>query len=421
MDAPASPFEVTETADGRVYRLPERKLGALHYLAILPLFIAVAGLTFIIQFAVRRAVGGQLNDWAWAALIATTLGWCRACYSLAALAAALWKGRAEIAVADNTAVVATDRAGWFRVRVGRVKPATARKLVLGEIVLHTDPSGKRHTVPGELWQLAVETDRGHKIKLAIGYPREILSALADELATRLSLAPVPQVNPETGEAVGVAELAPVPIVVEEPAVPSRDVLEQPANSRIELERHSNGVTVTVPAPGVMRSNCGLLVFGVIFGVVGTALLIAFINQQINPPPPRPRGKGDGPTWLGIVFLGVGVGAVLGAIHFGRKRAVLAVVGDQLLTFETGPLGSRRRSFIRAELLDIACGESNVKSNNKQLPQLQIIVVGGRAPVRMLTGRDETELMWLATVLRQSLGIPREPPELREEEESPGDD
>jgi hypothetical protein len=31
---------------------------------------------------------------------------------------------------------------------------------------------------------------------------------------------------------------------------------------------------------------------------------------------------------------------------------------------------------------------------------------------MLTGRDETELLWLATVLRQALGIPREAPEDR---------
>ena len=408
MDTPAPPFEVTETAIGRVYRLPERHLGALHYLAALPLFVALGSATLLVQMFISRA-GRQLDEWAWSFLILTTLGWGRACYTLASLAASLWNGRTEIRVGDDTSVAAADCTGWFRLRLGKLKAGAARKLILAEIVLFTDASGKRRTVAGGLWQLSVETDGGRKTRLAIGHPRGTLSPLADELASRLALAPVSRVNPETGEAVGEVELAPIPVVVEEPAVPNRDVFEQPADSRIEVERHPDGVTVSVPPLGVVKSGCGLLAFGTIFSIIGVTLLVSFINQQFAPAPPRGN---QGPTWLGIVFLGVGVGAIVGTIHFGRKRAALAVVRDRLLTLETGPLGSRRRSFIRAELLDIACGPSNVSSNDKSLPQLQILVHGGVAPVGMLTGRDETELKWLATALRQALGLPSEAPEHR---------
>lgn len=276
VDPPAPPFEVTETATGRVYRLPERNLGSLHYLAALPLFVALGGATLLVQVFIARA-GRQLDELAWAFLILTTLGWGRACYSLAALAAALWSGRAEIRVGDDTSVVAADRTGWFRLRLGKLKAGAARKLVLAEIVLYTDASGKRHTVAGGLWQLSVETAGGGKTRLALGYPRETLAPLADELATRLALAPVPQADPETGEPVGGAELAPVPVVVEEVTIPGRDVLEQPPDSRVAVERHPDGVTVTVPPLGFFRSQgCWVVMFGLIFATVGTVLLVTFV-------------------------------------------------------------------------------------------------------------------------------------------------
>lgn len=409
MEPTAPPFEVTETATGRTYRLPTRRLGALHYLAVLPLFVAIGGATLLVQIFITRA-GRQLDELAWAFLILTTLGWGRACYTLAALAMALWNGRTEITVGHDTAVRAVDRCGGFHYRLGRLKAGAARKLVLSEIVLHTDASGKRHTIAGGMWQLFAETDRGAKVRLAIGYPRETLTPLADELATQLALAPVPQIDANTGEVLGAAELVAVLVVVEEPTFPNRDVFEQPADSNIALERHADGVTVTVPSLGFLRAQgCWLLAFGLIFCFVGAALLVAFVKQQIAPAPPRPK---DAPTWLGVVFFAFGIPAILIAIQQSRKRAVLAVVGDRLLTLETGPLGSRRRAYIRAELLDITCGPSNVTSNNKTLPQLQILVYGGAAPVGMLTGRDETELKWLATMLRRALHLPSAAPEHR---------
>lgn len=148
--------------------------------------------------------------------------------------------------------------------------------------------------------------------------------------------------------------------------------------------------------------------GLLFAIVGSALVVwALVPMfQVNP---KPFGS---EIFVGGIILCVSVVAIIGTIHAGLKKCVLAVVGDQLLTFETGLLGSRRREFTRDELLDIDCGPSGVTVNKKRLPQLRIWIRGRTMPVGMLTGRDEIELKWIATVLRQSLGISGVPPEYR---------
>ncbi|MBN9118692.1 MAG: hypothetical protein J0I06_05970 [Planctomycetes bacterium] len=402
------PFEIVETPAGRLYRLPPRQLGGLRVLAVPPLVVAVAVAAVLVNYYLTRAAKGPLDEWAWATFIASGIGWTRAGYTLVSLAAAIWCGRSEIEVTEGGAVWAADRVGWLRVHVGKLRPGAARKLVLSEFVPARDATGQPLTTgPVPLWSLTVETDRGGKVWLALAHPREVLAALADELANRLSIATPAPHNPDTGEPLPVATGAPVPVVVEEPEVPNRDVLEQPADSRVVLERHPDGVTVTVPPPGVWRASGGLLIVGGIFSLVGGGIVVNLLWLLWA----NPGLIGGEP--VGVFFLLVGLALILAAVHYGRKRAVLAVVGDRLLTFETGPLGSRRREFGRAGLLDIACGPSNVSVNNKPLPQLQIVPAHNNQRVGMLTGRDEDELKWIATVLRQALGIPDVPPERRE--------
>ncbi len=405
--APGPPFEVVETAAGRLYRLPARRLGAIRCLAVFPLVLAIGTAAFIVQFYLTRAARGPLDEWAWATFVVLGLGWTRASYSLASYAAAIWCGRTEIEIADTGAVWGTDRVGWFRVRWGKLKPGTARKLVLAEFARFPDKDGKPIARPYLLWNLTVETARGRKVSLAPAHPRELLTELANELATRLALtAPAPPNDPNTGESPAVGPAAPVPVVIEEPLIPTRDVTEQPRDSRVGVERHPDGVTVTVPPIGIWNVPGGLFFAGVLLTLIGAGVTIAVLNALI-----RQNAKFNPGMFVGVAFFCVGAGLVLAAINSGRKRAVLAVVGDRLLTLETGPFGSRRREFARTELLDIACGPSNVKVNNKPVPQLQI-VAPDKKTVGMLTGRDETELKWLATVLRQALGIPGEAPGYR---------
>jgi hypothetical protein len=405
---PAPPFEVVETATGRIYRLPPRRLGPLRAFAGCPLVLAIGVAALLVNYYLTRAARGPLDEWAWAMFLFTGLGWSRACYTLFSLAAVIWCGRAEIEVADDGRLWATDRAGWFRVRWAKLKPGAVRRLVISEFAKIPDEHGKPGAPLRALWSLRAETEHGWRAWLALAHPREVLAPLADELANRLALSgPAPGANPDTGEPLPVVALALVPVVVEEPEVPSRDILEQPATSIIALERHPDGITVTVPPRGIWRASGGLVVLGVVFSLVGTACVLSLIERLM-----RANARGFGGEVIGVVFLVVGICVVLTCYHFGRKRSVLAVVGDRLLTFETGPFGSRRREFSRVELLDIACGPSNVSVNNKPLPQLQILRTTDKLPVGLLTGYDEAELRWLATVLRQSLGIPSEAPQHR---------
>jgi hypothetical protein len=404
---------VTDTATGRLYRLPPRQLGGLRGLAFLPLLAAVGVGALLIRSYIIRAANAPMDELAWAWFLITGLGWTRACYTLLSLAAAIWCGRNEIEIAPDGRVWATDRVGWLRVRWTKLKPGMVERLVVAEFVQVPDSTRKPNTLPARLWKLTAYLGQCRWAWLAPGHPQDVLTALAADLSTHIAIAPAPQDDPVTGEPVAVCPAAPVQVVVEEPGVPNRDVSEQPVMSRIVVERHADGVTVTVPPRGIWRASGGVIVIGVLFALGGAAMVGSLIWQLFQANPGRIGGEP-----IGIVFLLIGLGVTIGCVHFGRKRYVLAVVGDRLLTLETGPLGSRRREFVRADLLDIASGPSNVSVNNKPLPQLQI-VSGDKGRVGMLTGRDEHELKWLATVLRQAMGIPSAAPEYRKPEPAAG--
>ncbi len=395
---PAPPFEVVEVAGGRVYRLPVRQLGALRLLAIGPLVLAGLVSVFFFNHCIPRFAKGPLSEWEWVLFSLFALGYARGFHALVSLAAAIWCGQTEVEVGDDGAMRALDRAGWFRVRWGRLKPGAARKLVLSAFAPAVDPNRPAKPVPSMLWQLHAERDRGRKVLLAMAYPREVLAALAARLAEHLVIA-----APVGDDGVTAPTVGPLPVVVEEPEALTRDVLEQPATSRVVLDRHPDGVTLTVPPLGLRTALGGLIFAGLFFALIGGAVTVMMIgalvrgNARFNPGVP-----------VGAVFLLFGVGMVLAAVQAGRKRAVLAVVGDRLLYFESGPLLSKRSEWTRDALRDIGHGPSNVSVNKKPLPQLQIVLSDGKN-VGVLTGRDETELKWIATVLRHALRLPHAPP------------
>jgi hypothetical protein len=403
--APASLIEVVESHGGRTCRLPPRELGGLQGLALAPVLGVVIGSAFIAQFYLTRAAKGQLNDWIWGLLALMGLVWARVSYTFLSYAAVLLAGRAEIEVTNDGAVRAFDRAGWFRVRWGKLGPGTTQRLVLKPLLALKDASGR--PLPIRLWQLTAQSVRGRTVWLAPGYPRAVLAELADLLARQLAVAP-PDAEPAASAGPTPAGTpAPVPVVVEEPEVPSRDVLEQPRESRVVTERHPDGVTMTVPALGLGKATGGLIIMSLFFMGIGGIFLISTLVALFQPNPKMPIGA----VIPGALFFVLGGILFVGSLNAGLKKVVLAVVRDRLFTFETGLFGSRRREFLRASLLDIACGPSNITVNKKPLHQIQIVALD-RTRTGLLTGRDETELRWIATVLRQALGMPSEPPQFQ---------
>src|SRR5262249_28678608 len=105
----------------------------------------------------------------------------------------------------------------------------------------------------------------------------------------------------------------------------------------------------------------------------------------------------------LVFWPAGIGLLLGGINMGRRRAVLAVVGDQLMVMQTGIFGAKKRHWSRKRIAPIITGSSGMEVNETPVIELQIVPRDGKK-FGMLAGRKERELGWLAEMLRYELNM-----------------
>jgi hypothetical protein len=110
---------------------------------------------------------------------------------------------------------------------------------------------------------------------------------------------------------------------------------------------------------------------------------------------------------------------------GRSQAVLAVAGHEVHVLQTGLFGSKRHQWKRDQIYDVRLGPSKISGRNKPIIELQIVPHPGEGKrLGLLGARDEAELRWLATVLRQTLGLKLSPetglPPFREREQQPAD-
>lgn len=174
-------------------------------------------------------------------------------------------------------------------------------------------------------------------------------------------------------------------------------LTQPIESDVEVERAADGVTLKVPPLGVWRGSKMLFVMGLLWtGMVGCMVLMMLIKFI----------EGQNDLWpalllLGLVFLPIGIGLLLAAVNMGRRRAVLAVVGAQLLAMQTGIFGGKRGQWQRREIAQIRIGPSGMEVNEVPVMELQIHPKSGKE-FGLLAGRGVKELEWLAAVLKHEL-------------------
>ena len=403
---PALPFEVIETESARIYRLPPRRVGPLRLLALAPLAMVVVLSALLAKFYFSRDALKQMgltDEWFWAAFVFLSLGWAWMTYTSLDMTASFLCGHSEIEIAHDGMVTAYDRAGWFGFCVCWFRPGGAVRLVLEECSPPPERNGRLLRPPEALWQLSAQDRRGRKGWLAIGYPRAVLLALAEHLAPQLGVAPPAADDPTRPDGPLLDLPAPPLAVVAEPEFPNRDTPDPPPNTRVTLERHDDGVTITVPRLGLRGKNGEMFAGGLFLAVVGGLVIGVCIHALINPNGDPVFGQIMGLIVAGAFFAG---GVVLLAVAYqgARERVVLAVVGDKLLTLESGPFHTQRLEFARADVLDIACvGHDH--------HELRIVAPDG-STFGLLERRNADELKWIATVLRQALGIPGEPPEFR---------
>jgi hypothetical protein len=393
---------VEELPDGTRFVLPRRELGRFRYLGLLPLvagLLMVAAPLLLLPVVVRGFAGVGFGVFMLASIAMAGVPLVVNGVTLIGLGLFVLAGHAEVEVRGGR-LLAIDRYGWVRYR----RPIPVERIRRIKV---TDKGGDDDTAPTpqgstpeELEGLAlllVETD-GKPAWVAAGYRRDLLVPLAEQLS-RLCRAETdagettaaPPVEVETAEPAGVTGL----LLIDRPDRPSR--------SRAVWEYGADGgVTIQLPPPGIWRGSKGLLGFTLAWtAITGVGVAIAtFVLVDML--------KGSLAAWIcpGVLLLfalAADVALLAWAVNLGRRRAVLAVVGPRLMVMQAGPFGSTRREWDRGELRTVAVGASGLTVNGVPAPELKVVRRGGDA-AGVLCGRDEAELLWVATHLRAALRL-----------------
>ena len=392
------------TPDGGRYRLPRRPLGWLRLLGMVPIGFGVLMLgglgTFFHPFTsgMFKASGGfnPASLIAVAILVPFVLG------GVTPILLGLWliAGASDIVLRGGR-VTAVERLGPLRRRrrhdIDRLTVlylghggGSALNGWFGSLSLlragtAADPSAER------------ATDDKDGLFLAWGYPDAMLRPLAEHVADLLGQAsaehrPLPVIGVDlldsgtfTGRGRSDADRS------------HRVVERQPTDSKAVLDERAEGLTLTLPAAGLWRGSAGLFAFALLwcgFMVVFTTVVAGTAGLDI--------------IFLAfiVVFWAIGIGMLLVAVNLGRRRVILDVVGvpgdATLLVARQDLRGIRQDEWPSRDIADVRVADSGTEVNDRPLRQLQIEVQTQKKPVKLLTGRPDDELAWIATTLRRGL-------------------
>ncbi len=199
-------------------------------------------------------------------------------------------------------------------------------------------------------------------------------------------------------------------------------VDQPKRSRATIAQTPEGFQLTLPAVGVRRAGHGSFWVGLCFCAGVAVISVAWVliagagatlkGVYIPPDPNRPPLSWQ--MWAGMVGFGlISLALTLHGLSMAMRSAVIEVAGDALQVREKGMFRNRTLRWNREELKAIQSGPSgmSVGSTAKagrthakgwSIRQLHVYLNDGRR-VRMLTGREDSELEWVAARLRAALG------------------
>lgn len=430
---PALPpeIEVRQEVDGVLYRLPMRRVGALR---LLGLFLMVFG-GFFAGLPASSLLGINFGNASAASIVGHAI---HAVFILPfiviglgvfAAGLAINFGRSEIRLTREE-LRGIERLGplrWsWRCRVDEVQ----RLNISGGLTVN----GQR-VVEGRVSQLAALTARTGKskpISLALGYPRDTLRPLAEDIASRMGRGSVEdhfgerfadskrrltiENEPATSDSNGGK---PQPVVLSEiddesviaaQSAPPDAISDPPADSKMSLDRRDDGLTIHVHPLGVIKGSSGLLFFSLIWMGITTVVTFGIVGGIAS------KGRAVSlemlfPVLFVSVFWAIGVSLFVYGLSLGKRRAVLDVIGNPgekrttLVVTSAGLRETRQDEWIVADLAAIRVGSTNMKSNNRTLLELQIVPRDGKK-LSLFPGRDPAHLAWLAETLRAALGVER---------------
>jgi hypothetical protein len=391
---------VTELPTGARYRLPPRRLGPYRFvgLALLIFGLILCAAPILPTWKLVQAMRNQLpadEGLLWLGAWALCVLFCRAGLYVAPVGLFILGGHSEIEP-RGAKLYAIECCGpvrwtWERATAG------LRRFFVSEGLEPLNLFGKLSIGPlGTLcvltpeWKAVVGGPKARSMWLAPGYPRPWLVALAGDLVRRC-LPADPAALPLPGATIPVLEQAPDFSDYEELA-------EQPAGSRITVERADEGLRLVVPR-GV-RNGPGWYIAGGFLCIMAFAFATKFFDDD---------AVRDMPLRLNVLlFAAAGIGAIsfiLAQAKLTRRRVELAVRGGALIVLQSDLFGARQRQWRREQVADVFVLH-HPDSEGPDHWELQIQPHPGAGDAfRLLAYRDASELRWLATVLRRALRCP----------------
>ena len=381
---------------GTVYELPARPdFKPWRWLAVFPFLGVAIGIGFL-AFWSWGFVGGMVQifgPWGWLGLL-TLLPFLGGLFTVTWVVLLAMAGRTQVIVADDV-VTTRERVGWLR-RSRWIKRSDIARLQVrsgGSVEVNGRPQSLKSFQ--NLALLSAELTSGKTQLLAIGYPRDWLIPLSQELSRRLAVDAPSLDSPNNA----------IPVTIVDGTTDSREIErdEQPPQSVIERQSLPDGFVLTIPASGVRGGSRGLLTFSLAWCGIVTLFTVVFSiaggQGQVNPKE----------SWwvfpvVIAVFWAIGIGTFLSAINMSRRQAAIAVAGDRLKLIISDLFGTKRKEWALDDLQTFRKGPSGVEVNGVPVMQLHIVPRAG-SPYGLLTGRDEAELEWIATQLRRALPRP----------------
>ena len=312
------------------------------------------------------------------------------------------------------------RVAWFlrdprwRVEVGRVEVSskfgawpiqfrgTRRREALGELLVaykapehwrheSEDPSVALGPLRGRRVLLAMPVEGGAgdgalPLTLGIGKPTHI-ERLALEMSALLGL---PIVHEEAEEVAGEGWGG-----GDEPFT----LTEPPAGGAVHAEVTADGVTIMLPALGLLRAKKSMFLFGLLWTAFSSVFVV--LGMTIG-------GGIVGGGWIfvlvGSAFVLVGLGMLGYAIETAKRSAILDVIGDALLMTQNSPLrGTRVREWGGGVVVGVQVEDSSTSVNGVPLKHLVIRSRDGDE-LGVLIEREDDELRWIAKTLRDALRV-----------------
>jgi hypothetical protein len=376
--------------DSAKYDLPVRPIGAFRFIGLLPMLFAVVFAALpsrlgwgVLQRALRH--DAAIGEWIPVVffvvfLVLAMIPFCLGLFILA--------GRVRL-VATKERLVITQIAGplrWSRkLPVGNIEQLRVGKANAGSQI-SPPPAGL-----GKLGALVAVMTYGPQRIVALGYPADWLSALADELSAAMqrrgTVVPVQEVSMSLASGVAPQE---------------QESLTQPPNSNARLAATVTGIELTVPSRGLFKDSSGLLLFGIFWCMLLFAITLGNVLGHTSSNRHDSLGTA-GTVFLFLLFWTIGLSLLAFGIHLGTRCWNIQADKSNFRVARRSALRAREWQWSAGDIETVQVANSSVEVNHRPLPELQIFSRGGKK-TSLLVGRETAELQWIATVLRRALGL-----------------